>query len=452
MSSRRDASELIPEGTILNGRFEIRQFLGAGSFGEVYQARQVIYGHFFRDLALKLFTKDSLNRDNVADILNDAITLIRLMEDNPPPEVEKRLVKVYDIGIISDPDARAFMSMQLVSGRKTLLHEVRRYRESGMPVELSLWYIARVLIPLAWMHENEVVHGDLKPDNVLLRKDSDIVLTDFGLAARLPIGVTGGAIMHQAPEVLSGQIGETQADVYSLGLMWYELLTGRNPYYNVGLEEQGRGDQKGYVRAQLSARKWPIRKAQTSLLAEQERRIQPASEFNEELQEFPQVEAILNRCLAYKISDRFSNAGMVLKAIQAYQETGTIPDWITERPREDAGPHRDGLADKTPEAIVADAMAIHAQGQSERALKLLDTVLKENGSCIPALLAGARIHASLKETNKAMKLIEKVMNLTPRDNPDPEAYETMAFAYQASGQLDMASQIQKLAAKFRAKK
>lgn len=448
----RDLSELVPEGTILDGRFEIRQFLGAGSFGEVYQARQVIFGQFFRNIALKLFKKDSINKDNVADILNDAIALIRLMEDNPPPDVEKRLVKVHDIGIVSDPDTRAFMSMQLVTGRKTLNTEVRRHRESGMPVELSLWYITRVLIPLAWMHEHEVVHGDLKPDNVLLREDSDVVLTDFGLAARLPIGVTGGAIMHQAPEVLSGQIGETQADVYSLGLMWYELLTGRNPFENVGLEEQGKGDQKGYIRAQLAARKWPVRKAQTGLLSEQEQRIQPASEINEELLEFPQVEAILNRCLAYRISDRFSNAGMILQAIESLQKTGKIQDWITEKPDDENGSTHGGQTGKDPEALVADAMVVHAQGQHDRSLKRLDTILENNGNYIPALLAKARIHAALKQTNEAMKLVEKVVKLTPKGKPNPEAYEALAFIYQASGQQSMASQMQKIAANLRSRK
>jgi serine/threonine protein kinase len=439
----------LSEGTILDGRFEIKRFLGKGSFGEVYQARQVVFGHVFRDVALKLFKTDSVNRENVADILNDAIALIRLMEENPPAEVDKRIVKVNDIGIINEPEPRAFMSMQLVGGRRTLQKEIRRHKVDGMPVELSLWYLTRILIPLAWMHEHEIVHGDIKPDNVLLREDSDIVLTDFGLAARLPIGVMGGAILHQAPEVLAGQIGTTQADVYSLGVMWYEMLTGQSPFGNVGLEENGRGDMKGFIKAQLAARKWPIRNSDTGIPAEKEQRIQPASEINAELLEFPQVESLLNNCFCYKISERFSNAGMLLSEIRNYKASGKISEWIVDNQTENVTEDTDGLPGKSPELLVADALTLSAQGHHQRSLNLLSSILTRDGSFVPAILAQARVFTAEEKIPEAMKRIEKVMRLTAK-NPDPEAYDTLAFIYRSTGKVDMAAQMQKLAAKIRA--
>ena len=102
------------------------------------------------------------------------------------------------------------------------------------------------------------VHGDLKPENVMLTLDSRLVLVDFGLAARMPLGVRGGTIAYDAPEKLLGLIGGPLADVYSVGVIWYELLTGLHPFKDVGLDATARGDADGYTQAHIASRKWPI--------------------------------------------------------------------------------------------------------------------------------------------------------------------------------------------------
>ena len=129
-----------------------------------------------------------------------------------------------------------------------------------MPVELSLTFLRELLIPLAWMHtlENPAVHGDIKPDNILMNGESRLILTDFGLAARLPLGSTGGCIPYQAPESLLGGTAEIPSDIYATGLVWYEMLTGHHPFEDVGAEATSTADVQAYLRAHQESRKWPM--------------------------------------------------------------------------------------------------------------------------------------------------------------------------------------------------
>jgi len=309
-------------GTVVGDRFEISDFLGAGSFGEVYRARQLLFGRGFRNVALKLFAEGVVTAENAREILNDALVVFGLLDENPTMEVAAHLVQVYDMGIVAAPAPRAFMSMRLIPGKKTLRSEVYRFRYAGgMPVSLSLRYMRELLLPLAWMHslETPAVHGDLKPENVMLSEDSRLVLVDFGLAARMPLGVRGGTIAYDAPEKLLGLMGGPTADVFSVGVIWYELLTGQHPFQNVGLEATGRGDSEGYTQAHIAARKWPIC-GKDKLPPEQwQNRIAPASEINRDLAEqHPQIELLLNKCLADDMVERFANARVLLDMVENY--------------------------------------------------------------------------------------------------------------------------------------
>ena len=105
-------SRPLPPGTVLNDRFEIKKFLGAGGFGEVYWAKQLVFRHALRDVALKLFKSDKVNAQNVHEVFGDAITLIGLQEASPSTEVAGHLIQVYDIGILEAPWHRAFLSMK----------------------------------------------------------------------------------------------------------------------------------------------------------------------------------------------------------------------------------------------------------------------------------------------------------------------------------------------------
>jgi len=402
-------------GTALDDRFRILEFLGAGSFGVVYRAEQVVFGQGLREVALKLFDSAAITPTTMQDVFSDAVTLIRLQEETPRPEVSRHLIQVYDMGVLRTPAQRPFMSMKLVPGKRTLETAVRRFRDAGgMPVETALGFLRQLLVPLAWMHtlDDPVVHGDLKPDNVLLSGTDDlVVVTDFGLAAPVLLGTLGGEIHYQAPETLLGQPGGAAADIYSAGLMWYEMLTGRNPFLDV-LPDNGAIDSASVIRAQQQARKWPIRPAEPTDRPGSEQRIPPASEINEEFRQHPQLESMLNRCLAYLVSQRYGTARALLDDIDRYVATGTVSVQLPASAPPD--PHHMTLPAKTPEMLVADSRNLLAQRRAGEALQQAELALRQKPKMMGALLASARAHIALGQIPKAKERHAQVQALRPK--------------------------------------
>lgn len=460
--AKRERRRLAP-GTVLDDRFEIAEFLGAGNFGEVYRAKQLIFGHAFRDVALKLFAEGVVTASNAYEVLNDAIIVVGLMEEKHTSEVGSRLVQVYDMGIIRTPAPRAFLSMKLIPGKKTLKAEVYRYRhDGGMPLSLCLRYLREILVPLAWMHglETPVVHGDLKPDNVMLTDDFQLVLVDFGLAAHMPLGVQGGDIAYNAPEKLLGLNGGQEADVYSVGLIWYELLTGRHPFEGIGAEALRQGDSDGYAQAQLEARRWPYAALKPNIPVDaQKARIVPVSEINSDLRRepHPQLELLLEQCLADDISRRPANARVLLDKIDAYIASGTLPP-------SDRMVIFGGGADKKPgpvatavpgkgarsdEMRLADAGSLVARGEPklESALAMVNSVLSTSPKTIPALLLQTRIlmkmPGRLLEAENACSL---ALQLAPTN---PDVYEALADLRAAQAKPSQAAGYRNKAAELR---
>src|SRR5262245_44737720 len=136
MSSKKPRPAL-PPGAILDERFEVQERLGAGAFGAVYRARQMVFGLPFRDVALKLFEAEHVSRANAREVFGDAVTLLGLQETQRcPPEVARHMIQVYDLGLLRTPAGeQAFMTMKIVPGRKTLQSAVIRWQDaSGIPL------------------------------------------------------------------------------------------------------------------------------------------------------------------------------------------------------------------------------------------------------------------------------------------------------------------------------
>ncbi len=443
-------------GTVLDDRFEITEFLGAGSFGEVYRAKQLIFGRAFRDVALKLFSEGLVTPENAYEILNDAIIVIGMQDEPQVPDAAKRIIQVYDMGLLKSPSPRAFMSMKLIPGKRTLKSEVYRFRHAGgMPVSLSLRYLRQLLIPLAWLHglESPVVHGDLKPENIMFTTESDLVVVDFGLAARMPVGATGGTIAYDAPEKLLGLNGGPEADMYAVGIIWYEMLTGEHPFKNVGLEATGRGDKGGYVQAHIDSRKWPICSEDQVSAGTPANRIVPASEVNQDLAEnHPQLEPLLNRCLAHDISKRFPNAQVLLDQIDAYIQKGRLTDTdkdvigLHKSPPPSVGTEAEEK-EKSSEAKLADAIAFLKQGKLDRALSIAEQMHTAEPKSVPPLLVEARALAKMAgRLDEALQICAKAQGLAPQD---PDVYETLADVREIQGKSALAQMLRVKAAEFR---
>jgi serine/threonine protein kinase len=211
-------------GRLLDGRYRLGDVLGSGGAAEVIRAVDERLG---RPVAVKLF------RGDVADQLqrheDEMRTLARLAHAG--------LVTVFDAGT-DDETQRPYLVMQLVEG-STLAQQLRR----GPLTSLRTAQIGTSLADaLAYVHEQGLVHRDVKPANVLIGVDGRVHLADFGIARIVDsahVTRTGdvlGTPAYFAPEQVSGELVGPPADVYALGLVLLECLTGRREYDGTSIE------------------------------------------------------------------------------------------------------------------------------------------------------------------------------------------------------------------------
>src|SRR4029078_1578654 len=142
----------------------------------------------------------------------------------------KNVVRIHDIG---EGDGLVFLSMRLIEGRA--LREVRE-KEGPFPLERPLHIVRQLAGALQEAHEAGVVHRDLKPGNVLLGPDDTAHITDFGVARWLyrdgltRAGVVVGTLDYLSPEQASGGHVDARSDIYALGILLFEMLTGQLPF------------------------------------------------------------------------------------------------------------------------------------------------------------------------------------------------------------------------------
>lgn len=193
--------------------------IGAGGFADVYRARQA---HLGRWVALKVF-RVALHEPAVANQFRAECQAVSRLDD------QLHVIRVYDAGLL--PDGRPYLVTELCDSSLQQL-VVRRGGALPEPEAVELGY--RVAIALLAAHSAQVIHGDVTPQNVLIRSSGAPVLADFGLAVlRDHRGNTASGFnpAYAAPEALSheGRIDE-QTDVYGLGATLYAMLTGRAPF------------------------------------------------------------------------------------------------------------------------------------------------------------------------------------------------------------------------------
>jgi serine/threonine-protein kinase len=198
-------------GALLDGRYRIVGRLGKGGMGEVYRADDLKLG---QAVALK-FLAESVDRDPVR--LTQLHTEVRMARQVSHPNV----CRVYDVG---EYEGHTFLSMEYVDGEdlSSLLRRIGRF-----PEDRAIEVARQICAGLAAAHDRGVVHRDLKPANIMLDGNGRIRITDFGLAGAAGETLRAGTPAYMAPEQLAGGEVTPRSDVYSLGLVMYELFTGR---------------------------------------------------------------------------------------------------------------------------------------------------------------------------------------------------------------------------------
>jgi hypothetical protein len=208
-------------GTIFDERYRIIGRLGRGGMGEVYRADDLKLG---QPVALK-FLPEAVDRDPAR--LTQLHTEVRMARQVSHPNV----CRVYDVG---EFQGHTFLSMEYVDGEDlaSLLRRIGRF-----PEDRALELARQICAGLAAAHERNVVHRDLKPANIMLDGAGRIRITDFGLAGLSGETIRAGTPAYMAPEQLAGGEITPRSDIYALGLVLYELFTGRRALEGANLAE-----------------------------------------------------------------------------------------------------------------------------------------------------------------------------------------------------------------------
>ncbi len=221
-----DSSNILTLGERLNSRYTIVGFLGAGGSGEVYEAEDELLQ---KKIALKVIGREaSLGKAALDQLRQEVSAAHDVTHDN--------VCRIYDLQHDPNRDL-VFLTMELVPG-ETLLARLKRLGRLGP--EETLLIAVQLCRGIAAAHRKGVLHRDLKSSNVMLVEADGAaraVITDFGTALRLdpaeavasPIGFYG-TVAYTAPEQLQGEQHSQASDIYSLGLIFYEMLTGRRPF------------------------------------------------------------------------------------------------------------------------------------------------------------------------------------------------------------------------------
>ncbi len=266
-------------GKILGSRYEILERIGQGGMSLVYRARDITLN---RLVAVKILKHQWAEDDEVVHRFDQEARAAASLAN-------RHIVQVYDVGR-DDPDIH-YMVMELVPG-ETLRSKLDR--EAPLPIAEALSIADQVAQGLEAAHGQKVVHRDIKPQNILIASDGTVKVTDFGIAYAATSGTlvnTGsllGTVQYLSPEQARGKLVGPQSDLYSLGIVLFEMLTGRLPFEAdspIGVAIKHLQDEAPEVRSLRSDVPEPVEKVvQRSLSKDPAERYQSANAMRQDIQ------------------------------------------------------------------------------------------------------------------------------------------------------------------------
>ena len=211
---------MITRGQLINDRYEIIRSIGEGGMANVYLAQDTILD---RKVAVKILRGDLAEDEKfVRRFQREAISASSLNDPN--------IVEVYDVG---EDDGKYFIVMEYVQGL-TLKQLIKKRGSLTLPEVVDI--MLQLTSAVAHAHESYIIHRDIKPQNVIILEDGRVKIMDFGIAVALNAGEftqtnsVMGTVYYIPPEQANGGAATIKSDIYSLGILMYELVTGHVPF------------------------------------------------------------------------------------------------------------------------------------------------------------------------------------------------------------------------------
>ncbi|MGN0973714.1 MAG: Stk1 family PASTA domain-containing Ser/Thr kinase [Bacilli bacterium] len=211
---------MIQKGQVISERYEILRSIGEGGMANVYLANDIILD---RKVAIKILRGDLANDEKfVRRFQREALSASSLSHPN--------IVEMYDVG---EDNGTYFIVMEYVEGR-TLKQLLKK--RGALTLSEAIDIMLQLTDGIAHAHDSYIIHRDLKPQNIMIKEDGLIKITDFGIAMALnstqltQTNSVMGSVHYLPPEQASGKGASVRSDIYSMGILFYELLTGTLPF------------------------------------------------------------------------------------------------------------------------------------------------------------------------------------------------------------------------------
>lgn len=208
-------------GKKLDGRYMLMEEIGNGGMARVYRAQDLINGKI---VAVKILKEQFLDNDEIVQRFKNESRAISML-DHP------NIVKVFDVSVW---DKTQFLVMELVEGV-----DLKCFMDNNggrLTWKECVKFTEEILLAVQHAHEHGIIHRDIKPQNIMLMKDGSIKVMDFGIARFSRSGVhtavdkAMGSVHYISPEQAKGDVTDAKADIYSIGIMMYEMLSGQLPF------------------------------------------------------------------------------------------------------------------------------------------------------------------------------------------------------------------------------